>query len=196
MFVVIGAPVQHCMLRIDSLDSKGDSVLDLIHPSTSPLVDCRRELREIVSSGCEAGAPLAPVFAHFEDCPEVNFMEMLMEAKAMGEEFSSTNYYKTLFLDADPYTLFFQVHPKLPRQEKIDHLDRTCSLHGCCLRPESGEKVINNFRSADALRADSDFLMALRMVARHLRFSNMWSERLLAGIRKDMGRKTDAEGTQ
>ena len=87
MFVVIGAPVQHCMLRIDSLDSKGDSVLDLIHPFTSPLVDCRRELREIVSSGCEACAPLAPVFAHFEDCPEVNFMEMLMEAKAMGKSF-------------------------------------------------------------------------------------------------------------
>ena len=52
------------MLRVDSLDERGNSLLDAMLPDTDPFRACRRELVSIIERGCEENASLRVVFQH------------------------------------------------------------------------------------------------------------------------------------
>ena len=103
---VVGAPVQQCMLRVDSLDETGNSILECIRPQTSPFVACRKELRDIIRRGCTAGGQLTPIFEHFLVDDDANLSDMMDTARTMAQEFSVQNFHKTLCLKGAPFSCF------------------------------------------------------------------------------------------
>lgn len=197
LLAVIGAPVQQCMLRLDSLDERGDTILECIRRETSPFVACRLELRNIVRYGCGEHdlAVLTLIFAHFALDDEVNLTEMLDAARTMAQEFSVQNVFKTIFLDQPPFSLFWLVHPRASDADKEKALTDLFSSRPCCRGRAAAEKIFSHFKTSSHLAAHRRFRESLRHVARRLKLANMWSERLLARNQKaiGLGHKVDVE---
>ena len=197
IFAVVGAPVQQCMLRVDSLDERGDAILDCMDPESSPFVACRRELRNIVHYGCgeHDRAVLRPIFTSFLNDEEVNLTDAFDLARTMAQEFSVQNYFKTIFLSDLLFSLFKVVHPKPSVAEKEKPVADLFSSRPCCRGRAGSDKIYKHFKTSLRLAAHKRFWESLRHVARRLKIANMWSERLLARTQKatSQGHKVDVE---
>ena len=155
IFVVVGAPVQQCMLRVDSLDERGDAILDCIHSESSRFVACRQELRNIIHHGCGGSdrAVLTPIFASFLMDEAVNLTDAFDFARTMAQELSVQNYFKTIFLSDLLFSLFKLVHPKTSVADKDKAVTDLFSSRPCCRGSAGAEKIFKHFKTPSRLAA-------------------------------------------
>ena len=158
LLAVLGAPVQQNMLRIDSLDETGDTILECIRHETSPFVACRKELRAIIRRGCSAGGELTPIIEHFLLDDDVDLTDMLETARIMAQEFSVQSFYKTLFLKAAPFTSFWLVHPKASEKDKYLALADLFSGKPCCRSRACTAKMFRRFRRPEHVQGNKLFV--------------------------------------
>ena len=86
-----------------------------------------------------------------------------------------------------PYKWAAYVHPAIERSDQDNVVDEFFGLKKCCLDKHFGAKVYKAFDGkASGCKADNDFRSLITTLSICYAFTDMWTERLLARIRKSV----------
>ena len=150
----------------------------------------------MVAGGFSEGAVLEPIFQHFSSysVEDVNLTEVLHTVREMGQDFCAQIWWRSMPYRLDPYTIFISAQVGASEEDVQETLEKSIfGGHRCCRHPCTN-KINRAFRNVRNMRADKAFCESQRLVARHLRLANMWSERQLAQYRLDTrGSQEDIE---
>ena len=172
--------MDHLLLKLQWLDERGDSVLDIASPSTSILVKTQAALQRSLV-GAIGTSPFRHILSHFgnDDQQRASLSGRIRDMVLnMGGEL----WYRSLYLHTYPFTLFQIVHPSY-QGEGLSLCNKLFAEHPCCLDDPFSLKLRALFTSGAQMHGNAALLEDLRMLSCRARLTNMHIERLLAKVK-------------
>ena len=179
----LGTAVERMMCSLQHRDSHGNGLLDAVLPGPlNPFEECQQRLYHFIKGGKDGS--LAPIFDYVED---FKHNDLLSEIRAMGFDFASQVEWRFQRFKVFPYRLALLVHPLVSESERASRADAFYELRECCRSARFCEKVVKLLPTADAMLRSEPWHRLMTAWAWSHKFTNMWSERLLALFRQAAG---------
>lgn len=181
MMCWLGAPLERLSAELQWLDEKGKGLYDVICDNDlNPFFACRRKLAELVADG-----PTGPMKPVFDTYPGHMHTMMMDKLRGLGLDFGSQVFWRFLPYTGFPYLWARMVHPGISKASQDEVADYFFDAQkDCCRHRGFCSKVAQIFPDAQSLRQDARFRRLLVTWACSYSFTDMYTERLLAQIRK------------
>ena len=155
----VGEPIDWLWARLQHLDEQSGGLFDIQRASTSPFVECQKQLTDMMVMEVR-GSPLQCVVGHFTGCDPDFDWEGLYDGIRLSTLSTGAYVYWRLVcvLDDWPFTLLVLVHRCSSAQE-IDHVLRrfgTCA--DCCLGASCGHKIRDFFPDKESMMDDRELM--------------------------------------
>ena len=180
----VAEPIDYLWMRLQYLDGRCSSMLDVQSPRHDPFLQCMRSLSQLLLQPVTSGG-LRTVYNHYESEAERLWMAQQSQELIASMVCQIHSRFMLLF-KTWPFPLAKIADVRLDSQDREKVIDELWAAHDCCLEEHFGKKLRALYESRDTGRSCSRWSSA---VARHTKLANMELERLLALMKASTAEK-------